>query len=90
MYYVYFLKSLKEENYFYVGMTSDIIKRLKEHNSGKTKSLRSKIPLKLVYSEEFEDKKEARKRELRLKSSWSTKKKIIDKLITYKALSSNG
>ncbi len=32
MYYVYILKSLKDSNRYYIGLTMDIKKRLFEHN----------------------------------------------------------
>jgi len=49
-YYVYVLKS-KLDGKFYTGFTSDIEKRLNEHNSGKVSSTRSRIPLEIVYFE---------------------------------------
>lgn len=63
---VYFIKSCIKERY-YIGCTTDIEKRLKEHNAGKTKSTKSYIPWKLIYFEEFNDKKAAYKREWFLK-----------------------
>ena len=67
MYYVYILKS---ENHwrFYVGMTSNIEKRVKEHNNGYTKSTKGYRPWKLFFYEEFETRIEARKREKYYKS----------------------
>lgn len=67
MYYVYILRSLKDYRY-YIGSTKDIKKRIEEHNSGKTISLRNRIPLKLVYSEEFTSRTEAFRREKKIKS----------------------
>ncbi|MFH1111847.1 MAG: GIY-YIG nuclease family protein [Patescibacteria group bacterium] len=65
-YYVYILKSSIKERY-YIGCTSNILKRLEEHNLGKTKSTKFYRPWKLVYKEEFDDKKIAYKREWHLK-----------------------
>ena len=67
MWYVYVLRS-KETDRFYTGMTSDLERRLAEHNSGKTKSSKGYRPWDLFFSEEFETMEEARKRELYLKS----------------------
>ena len=53
----------------YVGMTSDLRRRLDEHNMGRTKSTKAFIPWELIYSESFEDYEEARKREKYLKSA---------------------
>ena len=67
MYYVYVLQSLKDHGY-YVGYTFNLQKRLKQHNSGKTRSLRHRLPLELIYWEEFEHKANAKDRELQIKS----------------------
>ncbi len=68
MYYVYAIKSLVND-WIYVGMTDDIKRRLKQHNSGHNKSTKPYIPFKLVYFEEQPDREHARKREKYLKSA---------------------
>ena len=50
MYFVYAIKSVKDGR-IYVGMCTDIEVRLKEHNSGKTKSTKGFKPWKLIYNE---------------------------------------
>ncbi|MDI6765364.1 MAG: GIY-YIG nuclease family protein [Bacteroidota bacterium] len=67
MYIVYILKSLKDGKH-YTGSTNDIKRRLKEHNSGKTKSTKSRCPFELIYTEEFEDGDDAKQREKYLKT----------------------
>ncbi|MEW6193647.1 MAG: GIY-YIG nuclease family protein [Bacteroidota bacterium] len=67
MYSVYILKSLVKER-FYIGHTSDLQKRLNEHNSGRTKSTKPYIPWTIVHIESYETKSEAYKRELQIKS----------------------
>mgnify|MGYP001827191104 CR=1 FL=1 len=52
----------------YVGMTNDLSRRLKEHNSGHTKSTKN-VFWKIVHQEEFQDRVSARKREKYLKSA---------------------
>ncbi len=47
----------------YKGQTKDIDNRIKEHNSGKTKSTKAYKPWKLVYFETFETREEAVLRE---------------------------
>ncbi|WP_083993831.1 GIY-YIG nuclease family protein [Gelidibacter algens] len=54
---------------FYVGMSSHFKDRLKTHNSGRVKSTKAFLPWELYYSEEFETRIEARKREKYFKSS---------------------
>jgi putative endonuclease len=60
---------------FYVGMTKNIENRIKEHNSGKTKSTKGYVPWKLFSVECFISRIEARKREIYLKSG-SAKERI--------------
>ena len=52
----------------YVGSTSDLSRRLKEHNSGETPFTSRGCPWELIYQEEFQSNIEARKREIFLKS----------------------
>ena len=52
----------------YTGWTKDLKERLKTHNAGKGgKYTRSRLPVELVYREEFETKEEAMSREWHLK-----------------------
>ena len=67
MYNVYILKS-EIDGRLYKGITNDLRRRLKEHNSGKHKSTKGYKPWKLVYSEEVKDRMEAREREKYFKS----------------------
>jgi putative endonuclease len=67
MYFVYILKSLKD-NGFYTGMTNDLEKRIKRHNSGLVTSTKSRIPFVLLHYETVADSKEARQREKYFKS----------------------
>jgi putative endonuclease len=44
---------------FYKGHTQDLKFRIKTHNAGKTRSIKSGIPWLLAYSEKFETREEA-------------------------------
>lgn len=79
MYFVYFLQS-KVDNTYYIGSTENIKRRFAEHNQGKTKSIRHKIPLKLVYCEIYTNRTIARKREIELKRNSFKKKEIVDRI----------
>ncbi len=68
-YYIYILKSLKDKN-IYAGYTSDLRKRLEEHNSGKVNSTKNRLPLKLIYFEGCINQQDATHREKYLKTSW--------------------
>ena len=78
MHFVYLLRSKKDKT-FYVGSTNDLKKRLKEHNQGKTKSIRCKLPMSLIYFEAYVNKKMARKRELELKNNSFRKKELLNR-----------
>lgn len=78
MYYVYALISIKY-NRIYIGMTKNVSKRLKEHNSGKTKSISYYRPWELFYTEEHISRKEARKQEIKLKTAYG-RKMLRDKI----------
>jgi len=80
-YYVYVLQSEKDHN-FYIGCTSDIKKRLEEHNSGKVSTTRNRRPLKLVYWEGCLNQQDATSRERYLKTTWG-KRYINSRLKQY-------
>lgn len=66
MNYTYIVKC--SDGSLYTGWTNDIEKRVKAHNNGKgAKYTKSRAPVKLVYVEEFDTKKEAMKREYEIK-----------------------
>ena len=79
MYYVYFLESKKRQR-FYIGVSSNVERRLIEHNQGATRSTKPYRPWCLIHFEEFETKPQAMKREWYLKhpSGYLEKKAIIE------------
>lgn len=53
---------------FYTGYTTDLDKRIEKHNRGKgAKYTRSRLPVRLIWSEEFPTKSAAMKEEYRIK-----------------------
>ena len=78
IYFVYILYSCKDHK-LYVGCTSNLENRLKEHNSRKVTATKNRVPLLIIYSEKFSNKADAFNRERFLKSLWSArlKKKIL-------------
>jgi putative endonuclease len=73
MYFVYVLRSLKN-NKRYIGQTSkDVLKRLREHSRGCNKWTRENRPFRLIHEEEFSTRSEAIKRERFLKSGQGRK-----------------
>lgn len=67
MVYVYVLQSLKDKEY-YVGISSNLNKRLEKHNRGGVNSTGKRKPFKIAYFEEFENYSLARQREKEIKS----------------------
>ena len=65
-YWVYIIQSDFDQS-FYIGFTSNIEQRLSYHNSGKSRYTSRKMPWKLVYSEKYQTRSEAIKREKFLK-----------------------
>ena len=79
MYYVYILQSKKDDS-CYIGVTTDLKRRIQEHNSGSTKYSNSKRPYKLIWYCSFPNKRRAYDFERYLKSSSGyafTKKRLV-------------
>ncbi len=75
MYYVYLIEC--GDKTIYTGITTDIQRRFKEHNSGKGGAYtRSKKVKKVLYTEQFKTRSEALKRESEIKS-WPREKKLV-------------
>lgn len=83
MFYVYFLKSLKDNN-LYFGSTNDLRRRLSDHNNGEVLSTKARRPFELKYYEAYTKEKDARKRESSLKKDGRAlsqlKRRIADSL----------
>jgi len=69
MYYTYVLLSEKDDK-LYIGFTSDLKKRLGEHNVGYVEETKHKRPLILIYVEGCLDKAKAIKRERYFKTGF--------------------
>lgn len=67
MYFVYILQC--NDGTLYTGITSDLERRVKEHNSSNLGAKYTKIrrPVKLVYSKEYTNRSEAQIEEARIK-----------------------
>lgn len=81
MYYVYIVEC--SDNTLYTGYTTDIDRRLEEHNAGVgAKYTRGRTPVRLVHLEEYEGKSDALKREIYIKNLPRKKKlKVIGSYI---------
>jgi putative endonuclease len=78
--YVYILKC--KDGTLYTGYTNNLERRIKTHNSGKgAKYTRCRLPVELVYSEAYETKSDAMKREYYIKQmSRENKMKLISNI----------
>ncbi len=73
--YVYILSCA--DGIYYTGITTDLNRRVDQHNSKKgAKSLRGKLPVKIVYNESYKDHVLAAKREREIKG-WRREKKTL-------------
>ncbi len=80
MYYIYILECA--DNTFYTGITTDLERRVFEHNSSSlwAKYTKSRRPVKLIYSEKYENRSLASKREIEIKKlSKKQKNELIKK-----------
>ncbi len=80
MFHLYILQSL-DKNHFYIGVTSSLEERLTKHNRGYAKSTKPFRPWRIIYTENFNSKEGAMRREYYLKSPQGYKEKqlIINK-----------
>jgi len=80
MFFVYILKSQKDNKYYY-GSCQNIKARLDYHNAGKVRSTKGRRPLILHYQQAFETRSEAVRKELFFKSidgyNWLRNNQII-------------
>ena len=67
MFYVYVLRSLADDG-FYIGYSTDLKRRLIEHERGASFATKSRGPWKLIYYEAYLDRRDAKGREKYLKS----------------------
>lgn len=81
MYYLYILKCADKT--FYAGITTDLARRVKEHNSSNlgAKYTRGRRPVRLIFSKKFRNRSMASKAEAKIKKL-SRNKKL--EMINYK------
>ena len=74
--YVYIVKC--QDNTFYTGWTTDLVKRINAHNHGKgAKYTKARRPVELVYFEEYTEKSLALKREYAIKQMTRKEKELL-------------
>ena len=77
MYHLYLLKC--NDNTLYAGITTDLARRVQEHNSSAlgARYTKARRPVELVYSKKFKDRSSATKAEIALKKLSHTQKKLL-------------
>lgn len=74
--YVYMLRC--RDNSLYTGYTDDVKRRESVHNTGRgAKYTKTRLPVRLVYFEEYEDKSQALKREYAIKQLTKQQKEAL-------------
>ena len=76
MYYVYILKCADDT--LYTGITTELARRVDEHNGSDkgAKYTRVRRPVTLVYSELYDDRSAASKREYEIKKKMTRREKL--------------
>ena len=76
MNYVYIVEC--SDGTYYTGWTNNLEKRINMHSKGTgAKYTRGRSPVKLIYHEEFKDKKDAMSREYEIKKLTRKQKEIL-------------
>jgi putative endonuclease len=68
MYYVYILKS-KKDNKLYIGYSTNLKRRFSEHQKGLVISTKPRRPFELIFYEAYKSMKDAKRREMYFKTS---------------------
>lgn len=73
MYYLYVIKSDVSDR-IYIGVSADVATRVTQHNNKKVFSTRPYVSWRLIYTESFDSKTFALKRERQIKRSGAIRK----------------
>lgn len=80
MFYVYVLESEDEKRDFYLGYSSDLKRRLAEHNSPENRDSTGNRKWRLVYYESYTTEEAARSREYSLKRNRRMKTLLYERI----------
>ena len=79
MYYVYVIQSLDEDKKRYIGYSSDLRKRIDQHNCGMNTSTAHR-QWRLVYYEAYLNEEDAKVRERRLKHDGRARRQLYARI----------
>ena len=77
LFYFYVLENEKNELYF--GCTNDLKRRIKEHNSGKSRSTKNNL-WQLIYYEAYASEADAYRRESKIKDHGQAKRHLKERI----------
>jgi len=76
MYYVYVSQSLKNGN-LYIGYTTNLKRRILEHNNQQNFSTKPYAPWKIIFFEGYLEEKDAKRREKYLKTNQGSRSLML-------------
>jgi len=79
MRYVYLLKSVNKD-FYYIGSTYNLEKRMEKHVQGKCNTTKRYLPVRLVYYEAYTSDYDANTREEKLKQYGSSLQKLKQRI----------
>ncbi len=79
MYYVYIIQNTDSKK-LYVGYTTDLNRRLSEHNNGKKFTTSKNGKWIIIYVEAYKSENNVRTREYRIKHNGNTKKELFKRI----------
>lgn len=79
MYYVYILKSAKDDK-LYIGYSENLKRRMAEHKAGKVFNTKHRLPVELVYYEAYKNVDDAKEREMSFKRSGSVHNGLVKRI----------
>ena len=78
IWFVYMLRC--KDNSIYTGITNNLDNRIEAHMSGNgSKYLRGRLPVELIYKEDFSNRRSASKREIEIKKLNKKEKELLIK-----------
>ena len=78
-YFLYILKS-DTTGRRYIGSTGNLDERFKKHNRGGVRSTKPYLPWRILHTEHFSSRTEARRREMELKRNSKKREMLYDQI----------
>jgi putative endonuclease len=80
MFYVYVLESRDDQKEIYIGHTSDLKRRIDQHNSRNNKGYTRGRSWRLAYYEAYSSSQDSRRRERRLKDDGRSRTQLMNRI----------